>query len=196
MEPSNSVDRDPTTVRSAGRRVPGVALYVMFWLTAAAIVVVVLAVVLDSGDGETVALPPVRGTDLASAAHKADCEFRRTAANEPSNPPVTGPAGPLPASPGFEEESPDAPSLIAALRRGILVIHFRPGLDEERVSELRTMQQAVPDGTLVTPNATRMPYEVAATAHRRLLGCETFTDDTLDALRLFHGRFLGSGPDR
>jgi len=196
VEPSNFVESEPRTASSPGRRVRDVVLYVMLWLAAAGAGVALLAVVLDSGEGDTVALPPVRETNLVSAARKADCELRRTAANAPSNPPATGTPGPLPVSPGFKETSPDAASLIAALRRGIVVIHFRRGLDDERVSELRTMQQAVPDGTVVTPNATRMPYEVAATAHRRLLGCERFTDDTLDALRLFRGRFLGSGPDR
>jgi hypothetical protein len=108
---------------------------------------------------------------------------------------VDGLPAPAPASPGFKARAPSVPSLVAALRHGILVIHFRPGLEDERLDELREVQEAVPEGTIVTPNATAMPYEVAVTAYRRLLGCRQFTDATLDAVRLFHGRFVGSGPE-
>jgi hypothetical protein len=39
-----------------------------------------------------------------------------------------------------------------------------------------------------------MRYEIAATAYRHLLGCEQLTDAALEALRLFRGRYLGTGP--
>ena len=34
------------------------------------------------------------------------------------------------------------------------------------------------------------------TAWRRLLGCSRFGGGTIDAIRLFRGRFIGTGPDR
>jgi hypothetical protein len=47
----------------------------------------------------------------------------------------------------------------------------------------------------VTPNED-MPYLVAVVTWRRLLGCRTVSDVTTDAVQLFRGRYLGSGPDR
>jgi hypothetical protein len=174
----------------------GVIVYVGAWLAGAAIVATLLIVALDGGEPEEVSLPPVRQVDLMSAAREAGCELRRAGRGVRLNPPVDGPAGATPAAPRFYDEAPAASTLVAALRRGIVVIHFRAGLDGERVQELRRLQEAVPAGTIVTTNATGMPYAVGVTAYRRLLGCRTFTDGVLDAIRLFHGRYIGTGPDR
>jgi len=142
---------------------------------------------------ETVELPPVRQIELVDAARAAGCRLER-ARDRPLNPPVQGAAA-SPAEPGVYDAQPDVEMLVATLRRGRVVIQYRPGLARSRVRELERLQAAVPEGTLVVPNATRMPYEVAITAWRRLLGCPRFTDEAIDALRLFRGRFLGSGPD-
>jgi hypothetical protein len=91
------------------------------------------------------------------------------------------------------DDAPDADSVVAALRQGVVVIHFRTALDGERVDELRRIQESAPTGTIVTANST-MPFEVAATAYRRLLGCPRVSDEAIDATLLFRGRFIGSGP--
>lgn len=187
---------DEPSARAAGRsRRRAVAGYVALWLLGAALVVGILVALLDGAEDENVALPPVRQIDFMTAAQRAGCEVRRPRRGEVTNPPVDGAAEPRPASPGFKKEAPKVGELLAALRRGVVVIHFRPGLDEARVEQLEVMQRAVPDGTIVTPNATGMRPEVAATAFRRLLSCPRYTDATLDALRLFRGRYVGSGPD-
>jgi hypothetical protein len=168
--------------------------YVLVWLVGAAAVVAVVAAVLGGRGDETVALPPVRQIELASAARSAGCELRRARPDEATNPPVDGVPAATPEPPGVKDDPPAVPSLIAALRHGVVVIHYEPGLADDRVDELRTMQEAVPEGTIVTPNGTGMAYAVAATGYRRLLGCARFTDATLDALQLFRGKFVGSGP--
>ncbi len=87
--------------------------------------------------------------------------------------------------------------LTAALRRGVIVISYRKDtVDAGRRAQLRALQTAVPDGTIVTPDVSGMRYEVAVAAYRRLLGCGRFTDATIDAIRLFRGRYLGTGPER
>jgi hypothetical protein len=169
----------------------GLARYAAAWLVAGALAASLLVVLL--GREDTVELPPVRQIDLVEAARAARCQLA-SSGSRPLNPPVDGPAG-EPAAPGVYDVAPDVRMLIGALRRGRVVIHYRPGLADRRVRELERLQEAVPEGTLVVPNATRMPYEVAITAWRRLLGCQRFTDEVTDALRLFRGRFLGSGPD-
>ena len=76
------------------------------------------------------------------------------------------------------------------------MIQFRPGLDGDGVDALKTLQEAVPEGTIVAPNGTGMHFEIAVVAYRRLLGCPRFTTQALDAVQLFRGRFLGSGPEK
>jgi hypothetical protein len=169
--------------------------YVVVWLIGAAAVVGGVAAALSGGE-DTVALPPVQQIELATAARSAGCEFRRTKRGEVTNPSVDGAPAATPESPGVKDDPPSGESsLVAALRHGVVVIHYQPGLADERLDELKKMQEVVPEGTVVTPNTTRMTYAVAATAYHRLLGCAHFTDATLDALRLFQGRYVGSGPD-
>lgn len=106
-----------------------------------------------------------------------------------------GPPGGAPAAPGFYDQAPAISSLVAALRHGVIVIHLRGDVDDDRLVQLREIQAAAPNGTIVTPNATGMRFRIAATACRHLLGCEQVTDAVIEALRLFRGRYLGSGPD-
>jgi hypothetical protein len=168
--------------------------YVAAWLAGTAVVAALAIALLDDGEGEKVSLPPIRETQLVDAARHAGCELRRARARERTDPTVDGPAAAQAANAGFYDDAPDTPTLVAALRRGVVVIHFRPELDDERVDELREVQEAAPNGTIVTPNPT-MAFEVAATAYRRLLGCPRATDASMEAALLFRGRFLGSGPE-
>jgi hypothetical protein len=168
--------------------------YVMAWLAGAAVIAGIAIVLLDGDEPEEVSLPPIRETQLADAARRAGCELRRTGPREQTDPAVDGSAASEAARAGFYDESPDGASLVAALRHGVIVIHFRGDLGGERVDDLRRIQEAAPNGTIVTPNAS-MSFEVAATAYRRLLGCPRATDAAMEAALLFRGRFLGSGPD-
>lgn len=169
--------------------------YTATWLVATAAIVGVLLAVLDSGEPEEVSLPPVHETELRRAAQRAGCELRRAGSGDRLNPPVVGGAGALPAAPGFYvDDAPSVSSLLAALREGVVVVQFR-GVDEAALELLRDLQEAVPEGTIVAPNETGMPFAVALTAYRRLLGCRELNRSSLDAIQLFRGRFVGSGPD-
>ena len=176
-----------------GSRLAALA-YAAAWLAAATVIVGVLLVLLDTGEPDEVSLPPVHETELTLAARRAGCELHHAQPGEHLNPPVVGGIGALPARPGFYEESPSASSLLAALRDGVVVIHFR-NLDGSDVDLLRTFQEALPDGTIVAPNDSGMPFVVAVTAYRRLLGCRDLSESSVDAIQLFRGRFVGSGPD-
>ena len=169
--------------------------YAAAWLIAAAAAVGVVFAIFGGDDDNTVSVPPVRETKLTDAAGQGHCELRTAQAGERLNPPVDGPPGDRPARPGFYDEPIATAALTAALRRGIIVIQFREGLEGDRLGALKTLQAAVPTGTIVAPNETGMRFELAVTAYRRLLGCPHFTTRALDAVQLFRGRFLGSGPD-
>ena len=184
-----------------GRRQPGSAgirwlsllRYVAAWVVAGGLVVAVV-VAADLGD-DVVELPPVRETNLAQAVRRAGCELRQARGRDRLNPPVVGSLAVRPAAAGTYDRSPDVETLVAALRDGLIVVHYRPGLDGGRVDQLRVLQRAVPAGTIVTPNATGIPFELAVTSWRRLLACPRFTAETVDALRLFRGRFVGRGAE-
>ncbi len=180
------------TESSSGR---AVLVYATVWLVAAAAAVALVLVVVGDDEPDTVPVPPVRETELGVAAGQSRCVLVNAKAGQRVNPPVDGPAGGRAAPAGFYEQPVATAQLTAAVRKGIIVIQFRSGLDEKRVEALKALQSAFPEGTIVAPNATRMRFELAVVAYRRLLGCPRFTDRSLDAVQLFRGRFLGSGPE-
>jgi hypothetical protein len=185
--PSSS---QPNLPEPAGRR--ALFLYVVAW-AAAGIAVAVLLLTLLRRDDEQVSVAPVEETELAVAARRGGCELRTGRRNAGLRPPVAGPRARPVAAGIYRTDQPES-HLVGALRRGIVVIHYRPGLVEDRVDELHDLQRAQPRGTIVAPNA-RMPYALATTAWGRLLGCRAVGDETIDAVQLFRGRFVGGGPD-
>jgi hypothetical protein len=170
-----------------------VALYVAVWAALGAAVVV--AFVVARGDPtDRTDLPPVQAKDLVSASRVAGCRLRTADTGGAADPIAGATSQEAPAGPGVYERPPSIGRLVAALREGAVVVRYRPGLDEEVVERLEELQAAVPQGTIVTPDATRMRPEVAISAYRRVLDCPRVTLRALDAIRLFRGRFPGSGP--
>lgn len=172
-----------------------VLVYATVWLVAAAAAVGLVLAVFGDDSGDTVAVPPVLETELTDAAGQSRCVLVNAGAGERLNPPVDGPAGEPAARAGFYDQPVATAQLTAAVRKGIIVIQFRKGLDDKGVDALKALQSAFPGGTIVAPNSTGMRFELAVVAYRRLLGCPRFTDHALDAVQLFRGRFLGSGPE-
>lgn len=182
--------------KAAGRRAPrpgAVARYALVWITLGAVIAAAALLVLDEPAQETT-LPPVQQTELVRAARAADCQLQRARTGERLDPPADGPAGTA-VRPGFYERQPPAEGLIAAVRRGIIVIYHLPDATRDRVAHLRALQETVPGGTIVTPYE-QMRHAVAVAAYRRLLVCPRLSDVALDAIRLFRGRHIGTGPDR
>jgi hypothetical protein len=168
--------------------------YALAWLVAAGLAVALVFAVFGGGDSGEVALPPVHATELEQAAAGGRCELRHAHPGEQLNPPVDGAAGGRPAAAGFYAQPLPTGSLVAAQRNGIVVIQFAAKLGDEVKQQLQKLQAAVPKGTIVVPNGTRMPFEIAVTAYRRLLGCTRYSPQALDAVQLFRGRYLGAGP--
>jgi len=189
----------PTDKRARGgaARMRAIARYGLVCLAVgAAVTGLVLAAVGGLDRDVTASLPPVREIQLVRAVQHGSCELRRVRSGERPAPAVDGPRTAGAAQPGFYEQAPPAERLTAALRAGVIVISYRPGLDDEGLAQLRTLQTVVPRGTIVTPGASAMRHEVAVAAYRRLLRCVRFTDAAIDAIRLFRGRYIGIGPDR
>lgn len=180
-------------VREAARP-SAVVRYAAVWMTVGAALAALAVTVLDE-PAPRATLPPIHETRLLDAVRTADCQLRRLDEHEPLRPPVDGPSG-TPARATFYTTAPPVRRLTAALRRGVIVIYYGRRVHGDRLDLLRALQMLVPQGTIVAPDTTGMRYEVAAAAYRRLLGCARFTDATVDAIRLFRGRHIGTGPDR
>lgn len=182
--------RQKVGVRADIRAVGGYALVCV--AIGAAVAALLVALVDGADPGSGVSLPPVRQTQLVKAVQFSGCKLRRTEAARPRDE-TPEPAG---ARPGFYDEALPGALLDVALRRGVIVISYRRGIDHARVEQLRSLQTVVPTGTIVAPGGAASRYEVAVAAYRRLLECAEFTDAAIDAIRLFRGRYIGTGPDR
>jgi hypothetical protein len=170
--------------------------YAIAWLVGAAAIAGLAVGLLHSSEPDEVSLPPVRETQLADAARDARCELVHAGTHgDRLNPAVDGPTA-TPAAPGVYEQPPSPAALVGAVRRGVVVIQVGRAVPDGTVELLADLQRAIPDGTIVTRASPGMPFAIAVTAYRRLLGCPRYTPKVLDAVRLFHGRFVGIGPDR
>jgi hypothetical protein len=167
-----------------------VVRYAVGWLGAGAIVAAAFLLARPSAPAE---LPPVRHSQLERAARSAGCQLRRGSATERLNPPAAG-ASAGSVTPGVYAKPLPAAAVIGALRRGVVVIQYRRSLSRDAVAQLAAVQSSVPRGTILVPNATAMPFDVAVLAWQHLLGCRRFGTTAYDAVRLFRGRFIGSGP--
>lgn len=174
----------------------GLLRYVLAWACGGVIVIAAVLILVGRGDDDAVTLPPVRQIELATAARTAGCELRTGDGSDVLGLPVSGAPGRRPTPAGVYDDPPNGADLVAALRRGVIVIQHRADLPEDAIDELRALQKAIPDGTIVTPEPVRTRFAVAVVAWRRLLGCRSYVPGAVDAIRLFRGRYIGSGPDR
>lgn len=178
-------DRRPLTRTRPSART--LAFYVAGWLAFGACVAAALLISSGGGAEHQRALPPVRQPELANAVRAGRCTVARERDAVPGSV--------LPARPGDYEAPPSGTTLTAALRHGTVVILYRQGLDDDLRDQLRAIQSDVPEGTILTPSPSHMTDDVAIAAYRRRLVCPRLTASSMDAVRLFQGRYLGSGPD-
>ena len=166
------------------------------WLLASAVIVTVVAALLD--DRSSRVEDPERAR-LVGAAERAGCVLRTDAGGAPatmidvSKPPTFGPAR-RPAADGVYTARLPAERIVGALRRGTVVVQYRGSLDGRAQAAVQ-LAAGLP-GVIVAPDGTGMPYRVAATAWRRVLGCPSLNTHALIALREFRDRYRGVlGPE-
>jgi hypothetical protein len=173
-------------------------------------------------DTTGVKLPAAKTTNLAAAVKAAGCttidtpdaiartDQNRThvqpgtKVNYATNPPSYGPHYPAPASDGEYKQSnlPQTPYLVHALEHGRIEYQYNPNLPAANVKQLEALFNEQ-DGTwaprqmlLLYPNATKMPYAVAATAWGHVLGCKAFNQRVFDAFRAFRLTYTDQGPEQ
>lgn len=153
----------------------------------------------DERTGADVPAPKV--TNLQKAAKKADCDLRLNLPDEGhnhipptaktpeygTNPPTSGNhvEPPYQQADGAYSEMPQELDIVHSLEHGRMEIQYSPDLPESAQLELIGLYDSMYGATLLFPN-TNMPYEVAATTWRNLLGCNEYKGSiTLDAIRDF-----------
>jgi Protein of unknown function (DUF3105) len=112
-----------------------------------------------------------------------------------SNPPHSGRQAPEPGPDGaYYDNPPDDEALVHTLRHGRVVIWFDPDLSEREKGLLKAVFDESPAHSLLVPR-DGMPFEVAATAWRRRLGCRRMTKHTFDAIRAFRSSYRDRAPE-
>jgi len=167
-----------------------VVRYAAAWLVAGALGVI-LAVAIGGPAQDTVELPPIQQPDLETAVRTAGCQLRGDGSAG-----AGGTRGAPALAPGVYDAPAEPAQLTATRRRGLVVIVYRPTLPEPQIDRLRALYRAVPAGTVIAPLPRTTRYAVSALSARRVLGCRRFSAATIDAVRLFRGRYLGrrAGP--
>ena len=118
-----------------------------------------------------------------------------------TNPPTSGDHDPQWAQDGIYDEAPDLEQSVHALEHGRIDIQYKPGIDETLITQLTALAKEEVKGTagyhtLLFPNQTNMPDEVAATAWGRSLTCPKASEPAVfDAVRLFRRQYVDKGPE-
>jgi hypothetical protein len=158
-----------------------------------------------------VTLPAQEITDIDEAAKAAGCKLTHatdegrghedrtfTAADYKTNPPQSGTHFPVPAQDGIYDpgNEPQLGALVHSLEHGRINVQYAPGTT---AAVRRQLEAFVAENggyhMLMYRNSTRMPYKVAVTAWDQILGCDTVSAKTWDAMRTFRDRYIDKAPE-
>ena len=145
--------------------------------------------------------PAVKVANLKKAAKQAGCDLRlhlkeeghehipqgSAAPEYKTNPPTSGNhvEPPYQQADGAYSEEPLKIDFVHSLEHGRMEIQYSPELAEPDQLALKGLYETLYAATLLFPNE-EMPYAVAATTWRNLLGCKQYKGAiTLDAIRDF-----------
>jgi hypothetical protein len=145
--------------------------------------------------------PPVKVTNLKTAAKQAGCDLRLGLRDEghthvapgtkpphyDTNPPNSGThvEPPYQQADGAYLKQPPVINFLHSIEHGRLEIQYSPKLPQKDQLALRGLYDTLYGGTLLFPNDT-MPYAVATTTWTNLMGCKTYKGAvTMDAIRDF-----------
>jgi hypothetical protein len=155
------------------------------------------------------AIPPLKNRNLASAAKQAHCIVKSypqqgrthvtTVVTYHTNPPTSGNHNPVPADDGdySGKPTPAKENYVHTLEHGRVEFQYRPGTPAKTIAQMRTLfSEQNGYHALLFENNTKMPYEVAATAWTRLIGCKSVNAHTWDALRDFRTAYTDTAPEQ
>lgn len=158
----------------------------------------------DLPEGEA---PPQEVSDLDEAVRAANCKLTEendegsdhvppdTDVEYEANPPTSGDHFAVPAEDGAYVEAPETGELVHTLEHGRIYVQFDPDAPESVKGDLKALYDEDPYHMVIAPNATDMPYEVAATTWTRTLGCPKMNEGVFDAIRTFRDEYRDEGPE-
>jgi hypothetical protein len=192
-------------------------------LGVAAIVAVVIAVSGTGGSSassgpspsdsasSSVKLPVRQETDLAKAAAAAGCvvksfplegrEHTTSKVTYKTNPPTSGNHNPNPSEDGFYPNgAPPKERNVHALEHGRIEMQWKPGAPAKVIDTLEAIFNEPLKGKagyhqLLFENNTGMPFEVAAASWQHYLGCPTWNNKVVDAIRSYREQYVDKGPE-
>lgn len=144
--------------------------------------------------------------DLPGAAKAAGCTVASpknegsthvsTPVRYKANPPTSGNHNPEAAADGAYLAAPGkVENLIHDLEHGRIHMQFRPNAPDRVKGNLKALFDEDPYHMLLTPNVTKMTYEVAATTWGHSLTCPGENPKVYDAIRAFTRAYRDRGPE-
>jgi hypothetical protein len=192
-------------------------------LGVAAVVAVVIAVTSGGSDSSgsgpspsdspssSVKLPVRKETDLTKAAKAAGCvvksfplegrEHTTSKVTYKTNPPTSGNHNPNPSEDGYYPNgAPPKERNVHALEHGRLEIQWKPGTPQNVIATLEAIFNEPLKGKagyhqLLFENNTGMPFQVAVASWQHYLGCPTWNENVVDAIRSYREQYVDKGPE-
>jgi hypothetical protein len=209
------LERERVAAAAASRR-KRMGYVVAGALVAAVVVALVVIAAAGGGSGSSSAsssskwpsgsIPKRQISDLPAAVKAAGCTLQNPKSQGRGHttksvtyktaPPTSGPHNPVPASDGAYLKTPSPyESLVHALEHGRVIYWFKPDAPAATRGALKKLYDEDKALVILTPNSRSMPYEVAATAWTRLLGCPKYNSKVPDAFRAFRDAYRLKGPE-
>jgi hypothetical protein len=209
------LEREQAAAAAAGRRRR--MGYVVAGVLVAAVIVAVIVIAAASGGEEggkggsessswpSGSVPKQKISDLDAAVKAAGCVYK-TPKNEgaghttkpqnyKSQPPTSGSHNPVPAHDAADLKSPGNEHLVHALEHGRVIYWFKPTAPAKVKGDLKALYDEDKNLVVLTPNTAPMPYQVAASAWGKYVGCPAYNDKVPDAFRVFRDAYRLKGPE-
>ena len=212
------MEREAADAQSAARRKR--MGYVVAGILAAAVVVALVVVVAAgggddgggsggskaaSGDWPDGTIPARKITDFDEAVAAAGCTLESPKSEGAghvtkdvkykSAPATSGDHDPTPSFDRAYLKSPRLETHVHSLEHGRVIYWFKPDAPADVRGALKKLWDEEPQLVILSPYPRPMPYQVAASAWTKLLGCKTYNDKVPDALRAFRDAYRLKGPE-
>jgi hypothetical protein len=195
--------------------------YIVAGVLVTAVVVAVVAIAFASGGNSgggssstsgswpSGSIPKQKITDLNAAVKAAGCVYRtpkdegrghtsspNTRVTYKSQPPTSGKHWAVPAHDAAYTKDPyPYEGLVHALEHGRVIYWFKPDAPASVRGALKKLYDEDNKLVVLAPNDRAMPYQVAASAWGRYVGCPTYNDKVPDAFRAFRDAYRLKGPE-
>lgn len=191
--------------------------YVVAGVLVAAVVVAIAVIALSGGSDSkgggsasasswpSGSIPSQKIKDFDTAVKTAGCVYKvpksegaghtTNPVKYKSQPPTSGSHNPVPAHDQAYLQSPGNEHLVHALEHGRVIYWFKPNATDAVKGALKKLYDEDNKLVVLAPDTAPMPYEVAASAWGRFVGCTTYNPKVIDAFRTFRDAWRLKAPE-